>query len=232
MPKVKGMPSSKVMLSKKEAKQVRGLIQGETKETPFVTIVTSDTRSNPTALRVDGVSSSTGLLQTSQDSVTIKWLELRGTYQTTAVAMSGTVVPIAIRRIVVWWYKYALDTGNLPGSDKLMTVSGGNSIESMIKNPDENAGSFKILSDKTFDLGTNTTVAVNGKTRINVAEKVMVGKNMHFYENTTVATPLAGVAGSSGIGVVSHGLLCVYHIYEGDAGTLSVDMNARVVYVG
>jgi len=216
------------MLSKKEAKQVRGLIQGETKqyESSENAGSSADPTANPTNLTAaqgaDGYQSATatdGLIATSQDTALIKFVELRSNYQCTAGAST-------IRRVLVWWYKKppsgAADLNptwlNLTGSSVNTTYN------SMFSFDTENAGSYKILSDKTIVLG------LNGKQRYTAVEKVIVNKTMHFWEAPDVTTNM--MAGrwsdSTAPGCISRGVLVLYQYIDG--GTASGNCIYRVTY--
>ena len=194
-----------------------------------------------TNLCASSLGAATGYLQSDADSCQIKFVELRGSYTLAPLArlsnQIAALTPVRVRRMVVWWYKYP--TNVFPTSSRVCPGT----TEGLVIPDSENAGSFKVLSDKMFELGTNvytvdpaattnvTTICQNGKVRVDFVEKVIVNKSQHYFEPPTSASK-GGGWGTSGAGVVSRGLLVMYHIYEGDAGTLTSVCKSRVTYVG
>jgi len=250
MPKVKGQKSSKVMLSKKEAKAVRGLIQGDTKQSimsSHIAVANLTRDINMTVNDDAGISlapSTVGKIFTSSDSALIKFVEIRGKYFVSALATTSGGLPAlinhSVRRLIVWFYK-PIDPATAGGSMPLITeVLETNAITSQYVSSTANAGRFVVLSDKTYVLGTNVYIAAantmkeNGKIQVNFEEKVIVNKSQHYVEppGSAVAPGGAGhYSTNSDEGQVSRGLLVMYHVVEGDAGTLGSDVCYRVTYV-
>jgi len=230
------------MLSKKEAKAVRGLIQGETKQTANNLITSGDTKTNVCAVRSDATSDTgVGMLATTQDSCEIKYVELRGSFELAPLVRTAAQMPAVtshrVRRLLLWWYHNIDNLPTVPAAIGALTVDG------FLPDDTSNAGQWKVLHDKVFNIGTNVfcvdpavgttvnSIAQNGKVRIDFAEKVIVNK-VQKYNDIPTPTSLAGQAGSSLPGSVSRGLLVMYHIYEGNGGTLTNVCRYRVTYVG
>jgi len=229
------------MLSKKEAKAVRGLIQGETKQTANNLINSGDTITNLCAVRNDGTSDTgVGMLATTQDSCEIKHVELRGSFELAALARTAAqmsaVTAHRVRRLIVWWYKYP--QSNLPPPPSAV---GSLTVDKFLPDDTSNAGQWKVLQDKVFNIGTNvyavdtggftSAIQQNGKIRVDFEEKIIVNKVQKYNDIPTEAT-LAGQYGTSTAGTVARGLLVMYHIYEGNGGTLTNSCYYRVTYVG
>jgi len=246
MPKVKGIPSSKVMLSKKEAKQVRSLIKGQTKQYRR-SIGVSGTGVNIRCLTSTGSGGfagwSTGVLETSNDSCEIKHVVIRG-YDEIAPLVTGAPMAsklnYAVRRLVVWYYKPPEPAdvgGTLPVITACLNSSG---IYPLPIIDAENAGRFSILSDKTWHLGCNmyngTDLIQNGKARNDFEYKVIVNKTCHF------KNPPANIAGTDyyaghydstqDAGQLTRGVLMLYTIVEGTAGTYTANTDSVLTYVG
>jgi len=253
MPKVKGQKSSKVMLSKKEAKAVRGLIQGDTKQSAVLVCgptVLGTTRSYcvTSGAAAGSASQYSGLLATDGDSAVIKSLEISGYMDIAPLAKTAgstleSCVPVTVRELLVWFYKpmqvAVAGGGSLPPITEVLVED---NVGSMYVDDSANAGRFKVLSDKKYRLGSNvyvTDLSLKETTigRIYCANKILIGKTQHFKEN---AVP--GVYGTvhqgghydtnADAGQVTRGLCMLYYVSEGNAGTFTADMNMRLTYVG
>jgi len=205
------------MLSKKEAKAVRNIISGETKQ--YESSVNAGTSASPTANPTNltaaqgaaGYQSATitdGLISTAQDTALIKFVELRSNYACTAAGAT-------IRRVLVWWYKKP-PSGSSDLNPTWLNLTGSTvdqTYNSMFQLDSENAGSYKVLSDKTIVLG------VNGKQRYTAEEKVIVNKTMHFWSEPDQTTN--GMAGrwsdAAAVGCISRGVLMMYQYIDGTA---------------
>jgi len=247
MPKVKGQKSSKVMLSKKEAKAVRGLIEGETKQVASAAFEDALITYPVECLTCAGgglASEANGIIDSGQDSVHIKFVELKGYYNLAPLAVTAAglpaTIPVTIRRLVVWFYKPVAEpdaAGTLPPITEVLVT---NDVKSMVVDDSANAGRFKVLSDKTIVLGSNVYVAATSTMketkvgRLYFEEKIIVGKTQKYVSEAAVASNNRSGHYDSDVdaGRVSRGLLCMYHVYSGDAGTPTSSMQYRVTYVG
>lgn len=250
MPKVKGQKSSKVMLSKKEAKAVRGLIKGETKQTAIMPVENGDTRSSCMAVRTDGNTSGAGLLVTDNDSARILHTELNFEYMlkplgVTTGANLEAQQPVRIRRRVVWWYKYSMSGSDLPAIEDQDTGLTDDEMINLPLDDSANAGKFVVLSDRVFNLGVNqystgtgaNTSYQSGPNYIHSQEKVIVNKTTHFLGIPTSTDP-GGESGVVGSGTVTRGLLVCYHTIPGSqasgttrGGVLTYQGSMRTTYV-
>jgi len=240
------------MLSKKQAKVVRGMIEGETKQMTTQVINTF----NGTATKSYALTCSAGATsgfaaksavngcQSSQDQVRIKHIELSGYYDlapySSAVANWPNLQPVKIRQIVVWYYKPSLPadgSGTLPDLDEVLEDD--TNIESLIIRDSANAGRFRVLYDKIYDLGINVYDGATGcvttpkNRRYTFDQKVIVNKTQHYK-----SPPGAYLGGhydsSSDVGQVTRGLPVVYFLStaSGVSGTMSTDIRYRTTYVG
>jgi len=252
MPKVKGQKSSKVMLSKKEAKAVRGLIQGDTKYGPVFDVgpvTLGTTRSYcVTGGGAPGTAARySGEVSTSNDSAFIKSIEIDGYMEIAPLAKAAgssleSSVPVTVRELLVWFYKPSLPAsaaGTLPPVTEVLLAD---TVASMYVDDNANAGRFKVLSDKRYKLGSNvyvTNLSLKETTisRIYCPHKIMIGKTQHY-----AAPAVPGAAGVSldkgghydsdvDEGQVTRGLCVLYYVSEGDAGTFAASLKQRLCYV-
>jgi len=252
MPKVKGQKSSKVMLSKKEAKAVRGLIQGETKQTAIVTstaIVGYTTEygafltSSYSSWGAAPVAASTeGLIATDQDSVLIKHIELKGFFDVAPLATTSaglpTTDPYVVRELVVWYYKPkdVADTGgNGPAVTEVLEAA---TLHSMVVSDGANAGRFKVLSDKIVNLGSNVYIAASntmketGKQRVDFERKIIVNKVQRYKVPATQTNKGGHYDSDVDAGQITRGMPVLYYVLAGNAGTLTSSISFRLTYVG
>jgi len=254
MPKVKGQKSSKVMLSKKEAKVVRGLIKGDTKQTAIVTstgfsgsnsaaafLTSSDTTWQPGA--GSPVAASTqGLIESNLDSVTIKHVEIKGFFDVAPLATTAAGLPatdaIVVRELVVWYYKPTRDANNLGDGPVNTDVLVTGSVESMVVNDSANAGRFKVLSDKTFNLGSNVyivasnTMKETSKQRVDFERKIVINKVQHYKVPPTDTNKGGHFDSDVDAGQITRGFPVLYYLVTGNAGTFTSSISFRTTYVG
>jgi len=244
MPKVKGQKSSKVMLSKKEAKAVRGLIEGETQEVGPVLSVAAGAGSvdwdetitvqSPLSWGnvagdkpfVDGFGitfvTASGLAM-DVDRIQWKFITFRGHHLLEPVAPAAGQTPVVVRTVVVWFYKprAVLSNGSLPPASEVFSIpyyGASIGVDSPYVDQSDNAGRFVVLSDKTWNLGMSTIDAVAGGCQS--------GKNRCDFEYKVMVNKLSH-GGEQANGtylyspyVVTRGFPMVYTFSAGDGGTL------------
>lgn len=246
MPKVKGQKSSKVMLSKKEAKAVRGLLQGQYKCGPAVAtgpVTLGTTRSY--CVTIDGVAGQAAynqsIVASSADCANIKSIEVDGYMDIAPLAkVAGSsleaCVPVTVRELLVWYYKPIQQPVNNgvtlpPVTEVLLT----DTVGSMYVDPAANAGRFKVLSDKRFKLGSNVYVAnlslkETSIARVYVPHKIMIDKVQHYKAPPTDTEKGGHYSSNFDEGLVSRGLCVLYYVSEGNAGTFTASMTMRLQY--
>lgn len=235
-------------------KQIRGLLAAKTRDCADVNRNASGVASG--ALYSFCASSSgsfgfapsgTGLFDTDADEVLVNTLRLRGVITHPAVAVADRVnaVDSMVRKLVVWFNKPLLPpdgSGTLPPITEVLPAGAG--IASLPYQSAQNGGRFTILSDKTWNLGTNV-IAVASTTGNYTSD----GHNTKMYDYTVkigrkvkfAASSASGTAGAGGHydadvagGRVNTGLLVVYTIpYSSPTGVLMYDQCvSRLNYTG
>lgn len=171
--------------------------------------------------------SGTGLLQSDSDEVRINWVRFKGRFDLLAALDLDPVGDIAtvVRRIVVWFNKpllVASAAGTLPPVTEVLVTNEADSLE---YGKTSNGGRFVILSDRYFNLGTNTyqSVTAAGHARINgkiswpYDYTVKVGRMCKFKAPSSVDAGNGGghYDSDNPNGQVSSGLLVCYTLFSG-----------------
>lgn len=232
-------------------KQVKGLLAAKTRDAADVNLgITAYTGSV-----VGGLCSSStvlgsapygsGLLQTDADEVLLNSLRIRGMFILPAVLLLDPTNHFAskVRRLIVWFNKplqvAVSGGGTLPSlSEVLITTN----VDSLPINDATNGGRFVILSDRVWDIGTNTfqsvtaagSARVNGRIGVVYDYTVKIGRKCTF---KAPSTPGAGAGGhydaANATGLLSSGLLMMYTIYQTPSTCAVTDQfTRRLNYTG
>lgn len=206
------------------ARQVRSLIASKKKDAADVdrsqtitnTTVSCLTSSTNFAVAATG----SGLLDCDADSVLINNVRIKGLLSNPATLDLDPLsnLDVCVRKLVVWYYKplaVASAAGTLPAITECLSLD---TIGSLYTPANQNAGRFVILSDRKWNLGSNTHQAVTA-----VGHARVSGRNMQYYDYlvpvnkvTKFSTPsVSGTAGGhydsdSNVGRVTQGLLVLY----------------------
>jgi len=165
-------------------------------------------------------------------------LELQCLEDVTPVGLSD----VLFRQILIWFNKPKLQpsaAGTLPPITEILVTD---ALESEYVTETNNAGSFVVLSDKTWNMGTNTVaVAATGayprstgaSSRI-IDYMVKIGKRQHYRTTATSSSGAGNYDSDNAIGQVDKGLLCLYQLHQNAAasGTLVITQNTRLNYTG
>lgn len=249
-----GRAKAKTVIMDKRApmyKQIRGLLAAKTRD--------NDTNRNVSSIASGAVysycvtsggalgfaPSGSGLLDVDADEVLINTIRIRGVFTHPAVVVADrtNAVDSMVRRLVVWFNKPLLvadSAGTLPPITEVLYAAGVSSLP--IQNA-SNGGRFTILSDRTWNLGTNLLSASTAAGTHSVD-----GHNSHLYDYTIkvgrkVKFVTASASGASAgghydsdvtAGRVASGLLVVYTIpYSSPVGVLMFDQcSVRMNYTG
>lgn len=232
-------------------KQIRGLLAAKTRD--------NDTNRNVSGIASNAIyyycptsggalgfaPSGSGLLDVDADEVLINTIRFRGviTHPAVAVADRTNAVDSMVRRIVVWYNKPLLiadSSGTLPPITEIMPAG---AVHSMLYNNASNGGRFVILSDRTWNLGTNLlsantaagTHSVDGNNTKMYDYTVKVGRKVKFVTASASGATAGGHYDSDvSAGRVSAGLMVVYTIpYSSPVGVLMYDQcTVRLNYTG
>jgi len=242
----RGMPGSAMV------KQVKGLLAAKTRDavdvnlgiTAYQSVVTAGLCTSSTTLASAVYGS--GILQTDADEVLINSLRVRGMFLLPATLLLDASGHYSgkVRRLVVWFNKplaIAVAGGvTLPPLTEVLTDL---SLDALPLNEATNAGRFTILSDRLWDIGTNTfqsaiaagSARVNGRLGIVYDYTVKVGRKCSF---KAPSTPGVGAGGhydqANATGQLGTGLLMMYTLYDsgGAPSTITDTYTRRLNYTG
>jgi len=223
------------------ATQVRRLIAGKKKDAAdverantlmSVTRICCLTSSTANATAASG----TGLIATDADKAQINNVRIKGRLIvrplacTAAQLAATTSMAGRLRMMVVWFYKPQTATsaaGTLPAITEVLVSDSASSLPV----PDtQNQGRFQILSDRTFEVGTNLHAsdavinAVTGDLYHNIDYTVKVNKSCSFSNNADPSSNLGGHYDSDEKkGQISRGLLMLYLLADGMGNVAGTD---------
>lgn len=206
-------------------RQVKALIQSKKRDAADVTRTTAGQSSTTLACLTSSTNfataaSGTGLLDFDGDQCMINSVRLKGFFSLPAVLDLDPVgnFDTTVRKLVVWFYKpllVASAAGTLPSITEVLVTD---AIESLPVTAAANGGRFVILSDKKWNLGTNTYQAATA-----VGHSRCTGKSSQFYDYTVdvakqckfAAPSVSGAGGGHydsdvAAGRVDRGLLVCY----------------------
>lgn len=229
-------------------RQVRALVASKkrdaadvTRNTATLTVTTISCLTSSADFTLAG--SSTGLLDMDGDECLINSIRIKGGLSNPASLVLDQVgiTDTMVRFLVVWFNKpllVASAAGTLPPITEVLV---GDTIVSLPVTAAANGGRFVILSDRTFNIGTNAHQAVtavgyardSGRSRHVFDYTVKVDKRIKF------AAPSASGAATSGghydsdvaAGRVDRGLLVLY-VQSAGSSSASVTMYTRLNYTG
>lgn len=230
-------------------RQVKALIASKKKDAADVTRATADASATTVACLTSTTNfataaSGTGLLDLDGDECLINSVHIKGYLNNSATLVLD---PSAynnprVRKILVWFNKpllVASAAGTLPPITEVLI---SDSVDSLKVTPAANGGRFQILSDKTFDVGSNTYQAAtalgharcNGKTMHTLDYRVKINKMCKFAANSVSGTPAGHYDSDVGPGRIDKGLLCLYTLYSlfGAASTVDDSVVTRLNYTG
>jgi len=214
------------------AQKVRALVEGKSKSctttarSGFLTTDGSNMCCISSSSPFSTAASNSGLVTAAgSDSSLINFIQLRGAHTLPAVLdldPTGNKDTL-VRFILVWFYKPEFNApsgGNLPLIADVLDGASSPLMDFPIQG-DLQAGRFKILSDRTWNLGTNTFQAttavghsrVNGSNTIPFDYQIKVNKRQHYAAPITTANPGGHFDGSVEAGQVSRGLPVLYRLY-------------------
>lgn len=189
--------------------------------------------------------SGTGLLNLDGDECLINSVRIRGSLdnQGQIDVDRSSAVEQHIRQLIVWFNKpllVASAAGTLPPITEVLVTD---NIEALPVPANANGGRFVILSDRYFNMGTNTFAAttavgapaVNGTNYRIVDYTVKVNKMCKFKANSVSGTPAGHYDSDVSPGQIDRGLLVMYTQVNTDGSAtpnLLVTMNTRLNYTG
>lgn len=165
--------------------------------------------------------SGTGLLDCDCDEVLINHVRLKGRLTVGAVLDLDPVgnVDFYVRKLVVWFNKpllVASAAGTLPPITEVLITD---AIESMYVTAAANGGRFVVLSDRKWNMGTNTYQAVTA-----VGHARVSGRSQQFYDYIVKVNKKCKFVASSASGSNAGG-----H-YDSDVAAGRIDRGLLVVY--
>lgn len=214
-------------------RQVKALIASKKRDAADVTRTTAGQAATTIACLSSTTdfataASGTGLFDMDGDSVLVNNVRLKGVLTLPAVLDLDPVgdVDTVVRKLVVWFYKpllVASAAGTLPPITEVLVAD---TINSLPVTAAANGGRFVILSDKKWNLGTNTYQAVtavgharlSGRTTQFYDYTVPVGKQAKFAVPTVSGTPAGHYDSDVGPGRIDRGLLVCYTQVAGIVG--------------
>lgn len=231
-------------------KQLRALIASKKREAADVgrsvsgsaatriSCLTSSTAENTAA-------SGTGLLDMDGDSCLINYVRLKGNLYNGAVldVDPATARDVQVRKIVVWFNKpllVASAAGTLPPITEVLITD---AIDSLYVTAAANGGRFTVLSDRKWNLGTNTyqSASSGGHARVSGHNSysydyiVKVGKMCKFAASSVAGGATAGGHYDSDVaaGRIDKGLLMMYTIMTAVSPSVyDENQNTRLNYTG
>jgi len=231
-------------------KQVKALVAGNTKDTATVARNrTAYTTTQSTCLTsITGLSgtaaATTGQLECDGDQALINSVQFKGYHALPAqLDLNQTDnYDTCVRHLLVWFYKpllVASAAGTLPPITEVLETD---SIHSMFINKAANGGRFLVISDKKWNLGTNTFQATtaagfavnNAPSRVYFDFTADVGKTIKFVSQPNATDPGGHYDSDTEAGRVSRGLLVLYQqVDRGFTGAVvNTVMNTRLNYTG
>lgn len=229
-------------------RQIRGLIASKRRDAADKQSVNTD---SDAATTVDCLTSSTvyataasgtGLLDCDADEVLINSITVRGQIKNNCVT---DVDPtgnrdVLMRKLYVWFYKpltIASAAGTLPPVTEVLVED---EVWSLPVQKNANGGRFKILFDRTWNLGTNTVADATGgatcrygRTQQIISYTIKVGMKCKFKAPSQSGTAPGGHYDSDvSAGQIDSGLLVCYTLTTPGTGQTSVmeEINTRLNY--
>lgn len=187
--------------------------------------------------------SGTGLIDMDGDECLINSVRIKGILENACIIKLDPTghLDARIRKLVVWFNKpllVASAAGTLPPITEVLLTD---DINSLPVTAAANGGRFVILSNKYWNLGTNTVASnaglaarIRGQSATHVDYTVKVNKMCKFKIPTVSGTPAGHYDSDIGPGQVDKGLLVCYTQIGGTAGgfTINDNVTTRLNYTG
>lgn len=246
---------SVVPISKKAARkgkslvrQVKALIASKKKEaadvdrdTASLTATTASCLTSSTGFTT--AASGTGLLDMDGDECLVNHVRIKGFIANTATLDLDPVgnTDAQVRNLVVYFNKpllVASAAGTLPPITEVLVTD---ELNSMFVTPAANGGRFTVLSDKTWNFGSNTFQAATavGHARVNgtlsriINYKVKVNKMVKYAAPGVSGAPSGHYDSDVAAGRVDKGLIVFYQMVFGNTGqTINSNLVTRLNYTG
>lgn len=229
-------------------KQMKALIASKRKDAADVTRSTASLATTTLACLTSSTdyataASGTGLLDLDGDECLINSVRMRGVLSNQAILDLDPAgdYDATVRKLVVWFNKpllVASAAGTLPPITEVLI---SDTIASLPVTNAANGGRFVILSDKIWNLGTNTYQAVTAVGHARVSGpvtkffdyRVKVGKMCKFAANSVSGTPAGHYDSDVAPGRIDKGLLVCYTMIVNGGHTNVLDTTyTRLNYTG
>lgn len=230
-------------------RQLRALVASKKKDAADVvrtsTPLTATTISCLTSTTAFATAASgTGLLDMDGDECLINSVRIKGYVYNAALLDLDTAgnSDIFVRQIVVWFNKpllVASAAGTLPPITEVLIAD---TMDSLPVTDAANGGRFRILSNRTWNIGQNTYqsaiaaggTAVHGPTLKLVDYRVKVNKMVKFKVPAVSGAPAGHYDSDVGPGQIDRGLLVMYTqvLNNNQSGTPAIINNTRLNYTG
>lgn len=230
-------------------KQIRALIAAKKKDAQDVSRDRSAATTTASTCLTSGTGFSgtamAGLLAADADEVLINTVRLRGYHECPATLDVNTDAnrDTFVRQLIVWFYKplrVADASATLPPITEVLV---SDELHSLPVGSASNGGRFVILSDRMWNLGTNTYQAITaagaaintGKSKQYFDYTVKVGKTVKFVQpSASPGTPGGHYDVNTLNGQVDRGLLVMYsQVFPGATiATVTTVQDTRLNYTG
>jgi len=230
-------------------KQIRALIAAKKKDAQDVSRDRSAVTTTASTCLTSGTGFSgtamAGLLAADADEVLINSVRLRGYHECPATLDVNTDGnrDTFVRQLIVWFYKplrVADASATLPPITEVLV---SDELHSLPVGSASNGGRFVILSDRMWNLGTNTYQAItavgsainSGKSKQYFDYTVKVGKTVKFVQpSASPGTPGGHYDVNTLNGQVDRGLLVMYsQVFPGATiATVTTVQDTRLNYTG
>lgn len=251
----KGVPIKKRMAAARQVtkpsfvRQMKALIASKKKEAADVnhsispataTTISCLTSSTDFATAASG----TGLLDADADEILVNNVRIKGSIVNQAILDLDPTgqADALVRHLIVWFNKpllVASAAGTLPPITEVLI---SDSIFALPVTQAANGGRFQILSNKLYNLGTNTFQAAtalgharaSGQTHQLVDYRVKVNKMIKYAAPSVSGTPGGHYDSDVIPGRIDRGLLVMYTMYNATALTQTIvsSINTRLNYTG
>lgn len=206
--------------------QVRALIASKKRDAADVARATTGQTTTTLACLTSSdayatAASGTGLLDIDGDECQINHVRIKGRLNNNALLVldpSG-LYDIVVRKLLVWFYKpllVASAAGTLPPITEVLI---SDSVTSLPVTDAANGGRFKVLSDKKWNMGSNTFQAATA-----VGHSRVSGRSLQFYDYTVKIDKRCKFAANSLSGTAAGG-----H-YDSDVAPGRIDRGLLVMY--
>lgn len=228
----KGVKARKAVSKPSFVRQLKALVASKKKEGADVTRNTATQVTTTIACLTSSTgfgtaASGTGLLDADADEVLINHVTVSShIYNAATVDLDPSAnVDAIMRKIYVWFNKpllVASAAGTLPPITEVLT---SDAVDALYVTQAANGGRFQVLSDKTWNLGTNSFAStaglasrVSGKNNLFLRYKVKVNKMCKYNTPSVSGTPGGHYDSDIAPGRIDKGLLICYTLVAGGTG--------------